>query len=157
MDEVDETGKAGAGRRESEERAILRAVLALGRRLRAQRPQGAITLSALSLLGTLARRGPLPASELAVAERLKPQSLTRLIAGLEKEGLIARRRSAEDGRALLVSLTAEGRAVLAADLAAREDWLAAAMARELTAAERRALAAAARAMMKLAFSDDPHA
>lgn len=138
-----------------EERAILRAVLALGRRLRAQRPVGSVPLSALSLMGTLAVRGPMPATELAAAERLKPQSLTRLMDALEKDGLIARRPSPDDGRARLVALTEAGRAVLGADLSAREAWLKAAMAAHLSPSERRALAAAAAAMAKLAFSADP--
>ena len=77
---------------------ILRAILALGRRLRSARPEGAATLSAISLLGALARLGSMPATQLAVEERLQPQSLTRLVASLEKAGLIERRRSETDRR-----------------------------------------------------------
>lgn len=143
-----------SGKGTTEEMAIVRAVLALGRRLRAERTQGSVTLAGLSLLGTLARRGPLLAMELAAAERLQPQSLTRLIAGLERDGLIARRRSEADGRALSIMITDAGRAVLAADIAAREAWLRTAMAEVLSAEERASLATAAAAMMKLAFSVD---
>lgn len=138
----------------TEELAIVRAVLALGRRMRAERPDGSITLAALSLLGTLARRGPMLATELAAAERLQPQSLTRLIAGLDTRGLILRARSAADGRALTITITDAGRAVLAADIAAREAWLKDAMAQLLSPEERASLATAAKAMMKLAFGAD---
>lgn len=132
--------------------AILHAVLALGRRMRSERPDGAVTLSALSVLGTLGRSGPMLATQLAAAERLQPQSLTRIITGLERHGLIERMRSEIDGRALLIAVTDKGHAVLAGDLAARQAWLEQAMTTTLSVKERRILAAAARAMRKLAFS-----
>jgi DNA-binding MarR family transcriptional regulator len=131
--------------------AILRAILALGRRLRAERPEGAATLAAISLLGALARRGPMPAAQLAIEERLQPQSLTRLVAGLEAAGLIERRRSEADRRELIIALTAKGQAALAEDLGARQAWLERAMAEALTDEERSTLIAAAAAMLKLAF------
>lgn len=132
---------------------LLRAVLALGRRLRSERPEGALTLSAISLLGTLGRRGPMPAVQLAAEEHLQPQSLTRLISRLERDGLIERRRSAADRRALVIALTENGKAVLAADLNARRRWLQKAMSTALTEEERAGLATAARAMLKLAFHE----
>jgi DNA-binding MarR family transcriptional regulator len=130
---------------------ILRAILALGRRLRSARPEGAATLSAISLLGALARLGSMPATQLAVEERLQPQSLTRLVASLEKAGLIERRRSETDRRELTIALTRKGKAALAEDLGARQAWLDRAMAEALTDAERSTLIAAANAMLKLAF------
>ena len=136
---------------ETETAPILRAILALGRRLRSERPEGAATLSAISLLGALARLGSMPATQLAVEERLQPQSLTRLVASLEKAGLIERRRSQTDRRELTIGLTRKGKAALAEDLVARQTWLERAMAEALTEAERSTLIAAAKAMLKLAF------
>ena len=78
--------------------AILRAVLSLGRRLRAERPDGAVPLAALGILVTLARSGPMVATRLAAEERLQPQSLTRIVARLEEGGVIARTRSTTDRR-----------------------------------------------------------
>lgn len=130
---------------------LLRAVLALGRRLRAERPDGAVTLAAISLLGTLGRLGPMPAVQLAAEERLQPQSLTRIVAGLEREGLIERRKDPTDQRALIIELTNKGKTGLADDLRARQAWLSGAMLMTLSEDERAALIASADIMLKLAF------
>lgn len=132
---------------------ILRGVLSLGRRLRAERPQGSASLSAIGLLGTLHRLGSMPAVRLAAEERLQPQSLSRLIAALERDGLIARAPGKADRRELLISLTDRGRAALAADMGARRQWLDRAMAATLTEAERALLQQAATVMQKLADYD----
>jgi DNA-binding MarR family transcriptional regulator len=135
--------------------SILKAVLALGRRIRAERPEGAVTLSALSILGTLNRLGPIPASRLAAEERLQPQSVTRVLATLEKDGHIARTRSAADRREIIIALTERGRSLLMEDIRARRAWLEDAMEAALSASERELLFTAAKPMLKLAFHDMP--
>lgn len=132
---------------------IVKAVLLLARRLRAARPEGSGTLSELSLLGTLHRLGEMPAARLAAEERLQPQSLTRLIAALEKKGWIGRRRSYEDRREIMIAITGEGRAALKRDIDARREWLHRAMARTLDARESAVLEEAAAIMLKLAASE----
>ncbi|HVX78200.1 MAG TPA: MarR family transcriptional regulator [Bradyrhizobium sp.] len=112
-----------------------------------------MTLSALSILGTLNRLGPIPATRLAVEERLQPQSLTRLVGALERDGLIERQRSVVDRRALVIGLTEKGRSALAEDLNARQRWLQNAMAMALTDEERAGLTDAAQSMLKLAFHE----
>ena len=129
---------------------IVSAVLGLGRRLRAERPAGSPSLSAISVLSTLRRAGAMPATQLAAAERLQPQSLTRIIAGLEAAGWIARRRSTADRREISIALTARGRKLLDGERRARQAWLERAIATTLTAAERTTLLAAADVMLKLA-------
>jgi glutathione S-transferase len=129
---------------------IARAVLQLGRRLRAARPSPSVTPSALGLLSTLHQRGPMPAVELARAEGLQPQSLTRLIARLEADGLIARSPGEEDLRTLIIVITAEGRRALKRDLQARRAWLGKAIEARLDASERDRLLFAAPLMLKLA-------
>src|SRR3569833_1040198 len=109
---------------------IVRGVLRLGRRLRAERA-GAVRLSALSMLATLHRVGPMPAARLAKAERLQPQSLSRLISQLEREGLIKRHPGEKDRRTLILEITAVGRQALSRDMAARRAWLEGAMRRVL--------------------------
>lgn len=128
---------------------IVRGVLSLGRRLRAERPPGSVSLSALAILGTLRRRGAMPAARLAVEENLQPQSLTRLLASLEGDGLIARTTGEVDRRERLVALTEAGLSVLIADIAARSRWLEAAMA-DLEPHERDTLLHAAMLMASLA-------
>lgn len=141
--------------RREEALSILRAVLALGRRMRTDRPQGTVSVSAISILGTLNRLGPLAATRLAAEERLQPQSLTRIVASLERNGLIVRTRSAADQRALLIALTEQGRSVLAADLRARRAWLEKTIAATLSEQERDLLFAASEVMLKLAFHEGP--
>jgi DNA-binding MarR family transcriptional regulator len=136
---------------------IVRGVLSLGRRLRAERPQGSVSLAAISILATLRRLGPIPATRLAAEERLQPQSLTRLIAGLEHEGLISRSPSEADRRELLITPTRQGLAVLAADIGARRRWLEKVMSATLNDAERDMLLKASEVMLKLANYDSASA
>ena len=135
---------------------IARAVLRLGRRLRAARPDSSVNLSTLALLTTLHRLGPMPGARLAREERLQPQSLTRLLAAMEADGLIVRQADPGDRRALVIQLTREGRAVVARDIAARRAWLDQAMEMALTSDERASLTQAAPLMLKVA-GEDPQA
>ncbi len=128
---------------------IVRGVLRLGRRLRAERA-GTVSLSALGMLSTLHRVGPMPAARLAKAERLQPQSLSRLISQLERDGLITRHPGEKDRRTLILEITAAGRQALSRDMAARRAWLEGAMRRVLVPGEREMLAHAAVAMLRLA-------
>jgi DNA-binding MarR family transcriptional regulator len=129
---------------------LLRGMLALGRRLRAERPPGSLSLSGLGILGALNRIGPLVATRLAAEERLQPQSLTRLLGYLEKDRLIRRMRSRDDRREITITITARGRRVLLEDMAVRRAWLEKALAAALEPAERGVLRAAAPVMLKLA-------
>ncbi len=92
----------------------------------------------------------MPAARLAQAERLQPQSLSRLIAQLERDALIKRRPGEKDRRTLVLEITAAGRQVLSRDMAARRAWLEDAMRRVLVPGEREMLAHAAVAMLRLA-------
>ena len=58
-----------------------------------------------------AEQGALRMHELADALVIERYSLTRLVDRLEKDKLVTRTRSAEDGRAAFVSITPEGRAL----------------------------------------------
>ena len=129
---------------------IVRGVLRLSRRLRSERPQSTVSLSALSMLSTLHRSGPMPAARLAQAERLQPQSLSRLIAQLDRGGLIKRRPGKEDRRTLILEITELGRRALSHDMTARRLWLESAMRKVLVPGERAMLAHAAVAMLRLA-------
>jgi len=129
---------------------LLGSILALGRRLRSERPSGSLSLSGLGILGTLHRKGALMTHQLAGEERLQPQSLTRLLADLEEQRLITRKRSDVDRREISVAITAKGRQVLMEDMTVRRAWLNTAMTAALTNAERETLFAASRIMSKLA-------
>ncbi|TNC29546.1 MarR family winged helix-turn-helix transcriptional regulator [Amycolatopsis alkalitolerans] len=67
----------------------------------------------LDLLSTLRRAGPpyrLPPSELARRTLVSPGAVSQRVARSEREGLVRRMRSPEDGRGVLVELTEAGHA-----------------------------------------------
>jgi DNA-binding MarR family transcriptional regulator len=130
--------------------SLRRGTMRLGRRLRMERPEQAASSAELSVLGLLHRRGPMSAGELAWAERVQPQSLTRTLAALEERGEIARRPDPADRRRSVLSITEPGREVLFADVAQRDSWLAMAMAEQLSPAETQLLMMAGELMERLA-------
>ena len=113
------------------------AVSQLSRQLRsgAAAPDGP-SVAKLSVLGQLHRHGPCTPTALAGHERVKLQSLTRLLAELEAEGWIARAPHATDGRQWVLSLTPEGLRRLKALMRAREAALARAIGATLSAEQR---------------------
>jgi DNA-binding MarR family transcriptional regulator len=128
----------------------LRAVLGqLVRRLRAEHR---FPLSQGAVLGRLDREGAQSVSDLAHAERVRPQSMAQTVADLESDGLVERRADPDDRRRALVELTEKGREALAADRRHREGWLADAIAGELTPAEQAVLGEAAGILRRLAQS-----
>jgi DNA-binding MarR family transcriptional regulator len=65
--------------------------------------------SRASALVSVELHGPLTPSELAEIEAVKRPTATRILHGLEVEGLIERTPEPKDGRSALISITAEGR------------------------------------------------
>jgi DNA-binding MarR family transcriptional regulator len=131
---------------------VRRAVMRLARRLRAERPADALSPNKISVLAHLHRNGPTTPGRLAAAEHQQPQTLTRVFAELERAGLIVRIPDEHDRRRTVLDLTSAGRDALAADMAVRDTWLAAAMA-ELTEVERELLHLVAPLMERLADLD----
>lgn len=129
---------------------LRQAMAQLGRRLRAERVGHGLSRSRLSLLNLLALNGPMTASAMAAAERLQPQSLTRMLSRLETDGLIVRNPDEADRRQVRIDITPEGVAVLDEDTYRREAWLAKAMAERLTPTEREVLRLAAGLLERLA-------
>ncbi|MEV4172601.1 MarR family transcriptional regulator [Nonomuraea sp. NPDC049709] len=106
------------------------------------------SFSALSVLHTLDRRGPLRLTDLTATEQLKQPALTSLVANLARDGLVSRRPDPRDGRAVLLDLTPEGRDVVRsrhADRVARLSRL----VDHLSDEERVALAGSARVLARL--------
>ena len=129
--------------------AIRRSVVRLVRRLRLERADEALSLFKLSILGILYWKGPVTATDLATRESIRPQSLTRLLASLEKRGFVSRQPDGKDRRRLLISLTAEGKKALLADIRRKEGWLNKEMQRVLSPNERRLLLQAFRLLDRL--------
>jgi len=96
-------------------------------------------LSALSVI--VFGGGPVTLGQLAAAEQVRAPTMTRLVNGLEADGLVTRETDAADARVTLIRATAKGRALLEAGRARRV----AALARPLAALDPQDRAALARA------------
>jgi DNA-binding MarR family transcriptional regulator len=121
-------------------------------RMRAERARGGRSTLELAVLGRLHRAGTHTPTALADAERIHPQSLTRVLAALDRDGLITRRRDPSDGRQMLVAISTRGLETLRAYSEQREQWLAAAMTETLSETEQELLGLAATLMMRIADS-----
>src|SRR5690349_17186860 len=66
---------------------------------------GGLNRGDLSVLGTLAVKGPARAGVLAGYLQVGAPVMSRTVASLETQGLVVRHRDPDDGRAELVSLT----------------------------------------------------
>jgi DNA-binding MarR family transcriptional regulator len=67
-----------------------------------------LSLTSVSTLDTLDRTGPRRVTDLAVVEGVTQPSMTVLVSGLERAGLVERGADPTDKRAALVALTAAG-------------------------------------------------
>ena len=94
----------------------------IGQLIRRLRQEHRFPLSHGAVLGRLDRQGPQSASDLAQAERVRPQSMAQTVGDLEADGLVSRRPDPDDRRRALVELTEEGIATLTADRRRREGW-----------------------------------
>ena len=117
------------------------AAIHLLRRLRAEDDAAGLTAPQLSALSVIVFRGPVSLGELAVAEQVKPPTITRLIRELERQKLVERADDARDARVQQVRATEAGSKLLAEGRARRVAVLTKQIA-ALTAPERRSLAAA---------------
>ncbi|HLH15097.1 MAG TPA: MarR family transcriptional regulator [Solirubrobacteraceae bacterium] len=123
--------------------------IVLGQLMRRLRAEHRFPISQGAVLGRLDREGTRSIGDLALAERVRPQSMAQTVADLEADGLIARSADPSDGRRALVQLTDQGRRTLAADRRQREGWLARAIAEDLSPAEQQLLARATELLRRL--------
>ena len=119
----------------------------MARRLR-QEAGGDLTPSTTAALATIDRHGPLAPSRLAEIERIKRPTATRVLRRLEDDGLVERIVDPDDGRAALVSATADGRALLR-KLRSRKNAYLARRLRELPPEDRAALERATEVLERL--------
>jgi DNA-binding MarR family transcriptional regulator len=88
------------------------AVLHLLRRLAREDRALGESPARLSALSVLVFGGPRTFAALARIEGVRAPTMTRLVAGMEADGLVSRQPDPTDGRAMLVSATDRGRALL---------------------------------------------
>lgn len=122
----------------------------LRRQLREVSATGDLTPSQTSLLSRLDRDGAASASDLAAAERVRPQSVAAQLAALDELGLIERHPDPNDGRRHLITLSDAGVERLSGDRQARQEWLARAIEDRFSDDERHTLMAALALLDRLA-------
>lgn len=79
---------------------------------RAARRDGELSLSQFHLLACLAERPQARIGELAEEGGVAPPTATRMLEGLERDGIISREHAEEDRRAVIVRLTPKGRGLV---------------------------------------------
>jgi len=95
----------------------------LGQLVRRLRAEHRFPLLHGAVLGRLDREGSQSVSDLAEAEKVRPQSMAQTVGELESDGLVHRSPDPVDRRRALVEMTEQGRAALEADRRHRVGWL----------------------------------
>jgi DNA-binding MarR family transcriptional regulator len=102
----------------------------LARRLRVEQrigvggPDPALSDIQLAALAALERNEAMTPGELAEYEKVQPPSMTRVIAVLEERSLVRRSAHPTDRRQVILTVTAEGRALVDRVRRRKEAWLA---------------------------------
>jgi DNA-binding MarR family transcriptional regulator len=142
----------------SREDLAIRLVLAV-KRLRARlretwpSPVQSLPTAQLAILTRLRDDGPATAATLATAEHVSQQAIAQQLAALRQAGLVKTRRDPDDGRKTLVSITKSGLKLFDAVAESRNAWLMRAIASQVPAKERAALAKAIELLERLASSE----
>jgi DNA-binding MarR family transcriptional regulator len=136
--------------------ALRISVSRLARRFRAERTASGLTEAVLSetqlaALSALEVHEAMTPGELAEHEKVQPPSMTRVIAALLERDLVLRSPHPTDRRQVVLTVTAEGRAVVQRVRRRKDAWLARRLA-ELSAEERATLRAAVPILEKLSQS-----
>src|SRR5437899_4413873 len=103
------------------------AAIYLLRRVRVRDRESGVGPAQLSALSVLVFGGPRSLGELADAEQVRPPTMSRIVAGLERAGLV-RRHATEDGRRVRLEASAKGTKILQAGRKRRVESLAKALA-----------------------------
>lgn len=88
------------------------AAIHLLRRLRKQDDAGGITPSRLSALSVVVLGGPKTIGQLASAEQVSAPTMTRMVVGMQRDGLVKRERDSSDARVIWIRATPKGDRIL---------------------------------------------
>jgi DNA-binding MarR family transcriptional regulator len=124
----------------------------LRRRLREQAAPEDFTPSQLAVLQYLERNGPASVTQIALAHGVRPQSMGATVAVLEAAGCVAGAPDPADGRRTILSMTGLARDWIAANRAAKEDWLVRSIEANLSADEYEQLVVGIALLVRLAES-----
>lgn len=121
------------------------------RRVRAERSDAGLSDAQFSVLAVLLREGPTTPGRLAELERVQPPTMTRTVNSLAELGLVTKGGSPDDGRHVVVALTAAGETEVRETRRRREAWLTQRLA-ALGADDRAVLERAAQVLKEMAAS-----
>lgn len=88
------------------------AAIHLLRQLRREDDASGLSAPRLSALSVVVFGGPVTLGQLARAEQVKPPTMTKIVTGLEKDGLVERKPDSHDGRLTRIVATARGQRIL---------------------------------------------
>jgi DNA-binding MarR family transcriptional regulator len=127
-------------------------IMRLSRQIRWQRADDTeLTANQLGVLGALGKHGAMSIGDLALHEKVKPPSMTRIVSNMEAAALVRRTQHATDKRQVLVELTDTARALIDANRRRRDEWFRNKL-KTLTPEERDILRKAAPILERLASS-----
>ena len=126
-----------------------KAALSLLRRVRIADAETGLSAPKLSALSVLTFGGPSSLSALARAEQVTAPTMSKLVADLEADGLVAKRVDRADKRGVRIEVTAKGRAIMEEGRRRRLALLTGKLAK-LSRAERAQLDQAAALMLRIA-------
>jgi DNA-binding MarR family transcriptional regulator len=88
--------------------AMLTALMTVGRVMRQRQADDSVDPGTFWLLKTISHHGPMRITELATSTQLDTSTVSRHVAQLERNGLVARTPDPADGRAQLVGISPGG-------------------------------------------------
>jgi DNA-binding MarR family transcriptional regulator len=121
----------------------------LRRRLKELATADDLTPSETAVLIRLVKDEPASTSQLAGAERVRPQSMATTLSGLDRHGLIQRKPDPDDGRRQLITLTPRGHRHAESDRKVRDEWMVQAMQGRYTERERQVIIEALSLLQRL--------
>jgi DNA-binding MarR family transcriptional regulator len=92
--------------------ALHRAAIGLLRGIKTADQETGLSPPRLSALSVLVFAGPQSLASLAKAEGVKPPTMSKLVAELEHEGLVAKSANPHDRRGLVIAATTQGRKIM---------------------------------------------
>ncbi|MDF0531854.1 MarR family transcriptional regulator [Tsukamurella sp. 8F] len=99
------------------------------RTLRVHAGHGALAAGSASALFSVVYHGPLRTTDLAEREGVAAPTMSRIVAALERQGLITRMADPDDGRASLLVPTEDGRSYICGATSRKSQLMAAALER----------------------------
>jgi DNA-binding MarR family transcriptional regulator len=100
-------------------------------------------------MGSLYQLGDQPPSTLAQLEKVTSQSMSQIISHLDEAGMIHKTPSGEDKRKVLLSLSPAGRSYVEDARDRKQEWLAHALQRKVSPAEKDVLMESLKILTKI--------